>query len=132
MAIAGLHTVASRFDQGETLNRLETAIEAKGMTIFARIDHAAGAAEVGQALRPTMLVIFGSAQAGTPLMQASETMAIDLPLKAVVSQDADGRTQVTYNDPHWLATRHGLPGSADPTVEKIAAALEAVVSAATK
>ncbi len=132
MAAEGLHTVASRFDQAETLHRLEAAIEAKGMTIFARIDHAAGAAEVGQALRPTMLVIFGSARAGTPLMQASDTIAIDLPLKAVVWQGAHGRTQVTYEDPHWLATRHGLSGSADPTVEKIAAALEGVVSAATK
>jgi uncharacterized protein (DUF302 family) len=88
MAADGLTTMHSSFGLQETLLKLEAAVKARGMTVFARIDHAAGAADVGLALRPTELVIFGNARGGTPLMQSDQTMGIDLPLKALVWQDA--------------------------------------------
>ena len=78
----------------------------RGMTVMARIDHGAAAAKVGLELRPTEVVFFGNPSAGTPLMQAAQTMAIDLPLRALVWQDAEGRTWLAYNDPEWLAQRH--------------------------
>lgn len=85
------------------MDRLEAEIAAKGLTLFARIDHSAGAAEVGLTLRPTVLFIFGNAKGGTPLMQAAQTAGIDLPLKVLVWQDDKGVTQVSYNDPAWLS-----------------------------
>jgi uncharacterized protein (DUF302 family) len=115
-AAEGLQTVASKFDLGETITRLESAIKAKGMTEFARIDHAAGAKQAGLTLRPTTVVIFGAAKAGTPLMQAEQTMGIDLPLKALVWQDAAGKTWISYNDPEWLARRHGLGDKTAPII----------------
>ncbi len=108
MSAEGLISIPSSFDPKETMDRLEAALRASGVTIFARIDHAAGAAEVGETLRPTELLIFGNPKAGTPLMQAGQTIGIDLPLKALVWQDAAGKTQVSYNEPDWLAMRHGL------------------------
>ena len=99
MAADGLTTIRSSFGPKETMDRLEAEVKAKGMTVFARVDHAAGAAEVGLPLRPTKLVIFGNARAGTPLMQADQTIGIDLPLKALVWQDASGGTWLSYNDP---------------------------------
>ena len=91
MAADGLTTIASNFDPMQTAKRLEAEIKAKGMTVFARVDHAAGAKEAGLELRPTEVLIFGSAKAGTPLMQADQTIGIDLPLKVLVWQDAAGR-----------------------------------------
>jgi len=91
MAADGLTTIASNFDPTQTAKRLEAEIKAKGMTVFARVDHAAGAKEAGLELRPTEVLIFGSAKAGTPLMQADQTIGIDLPLKVLVWQDAAGR-----------------------------------------
>jgi uncharacterized protein (DUF302 family) len=108
MTAAGLITVPSRYGAHETMTRLVAEIGAKGLTVFARIDHAAGAAEVDLALRPTELVIFGNARGGTPLMQSEQTIGIDLPLKALVWEDAQGRTWLSYNDPGWIAQRHGL------------------------
>src|SRR6516225_1827663 len=90
------------------MDRLEAEIKAKGITVFARIDHAAGAAQAGLSLRPTEVLIFGNAKAGTPLMQSNQTIGIDLPLKALVWQDADGKVWLSYNAPSWLAQRHGL------------------------
>jgi uncharacterized protein (DUF302 family) len=87
---------------------LEAALAAKQLTLFARIDHAAGAAEVGMALRPTTVVIFGNARGGTPLMQAQQTIGLDLPLKMLVWEDGDGACWITYSDPAWLARRHGI------------------------
>jgi len=113
------------------MDRLETAVKAKGMTVFSRIDHAAGAAEVGLPLRPTELLIFGNAKGGTPLMQSAQTTGIDLPLKALVWQDAAGRTWLSYNDPSWLAKRHGLGHQTEPAVRAMAAALAATAKAAT-
>jgi uncharacterized protein (DUF302 family) len=101
------------------------------MTVFARVDRAAGAAEVGLSLRPTEFLIFGNAKGGTPLMQSNQTIGIDLPLKVLVWQDASGKTWLSYNDPGWLAKRHGLGLEVDPTVNVIDAALSAVVRKAT-
>ncbi|HVJ54257.1 MAG TPA: DUF302 domain-containing protein [Aliidongia sp.] len=114
MAPQGLQTVESRHGPEETLSRLEAAIAAKGLTLFAKIDHAAGAAEVGLALRPTVVLLFGNARGGTPLMQAAQTMGIDLPLKMLVWQDETGRTWLSYNLPAWLAERHGAASVAGP------------------
>jgi uncharacterized protein (DUF302 family) len=121
----GLTTIASRFGPKETMDRLEAEIRAKGMTVFARIDHAAGAAEAGLELRPTELIIFGNARGGTPLMQASQTAGIDLPLKALVWQDTAGKTWLSYNEPSWIVQRHGLGVRAE-IVDKMAAALSAI------
>src|SRR5215467_5278363 len=107
MASDGLTTLRSDFSPEETLARLEAAVQAKGLTLFARIDHAAGAAAVGLPLRPTVVVIFGNARGGTPLMQARQTVGIDLPLKALVWQDEAHETWLSYNEPEWIAARHG-------------------------
>jgi uncharacterized protein (DUF302 family) len=131
MAADGLTIISSSFGPKETMNRLEAAVKAKGLTVFARVDHAAGAAEVGLPLRPTELLIFGNAKGGTPLMQANQTMGIDLPLKALVWQDAAGKTWLSYNEPGWLAKRHGLGHEVDATVSALAAALNAFAKAAT-
>ena len=131
MAAEGLTTMRSSDGPTETMKRLEAEVKAKGMTVFARIDHAAGAAEVGLSLRPTELLIFGTAKAGTPLMQTDQSIGIDLPLKALVWQDASGGTWLSYNDPGWLAKRHGLGHGVEATVSAIAAALDAVARAAT-
>jgi uncharacterized protein (DUF302 family) len=129
IAADGLITLKSSAGPRDTRDRLVAAITEKGLTIFARIDHAAGAAEAGLALPPTALLIFGNAKGGTPLMQANQTIGIDLPLKALVWQDASGQTFLSYNDPLWLAQRHGL--GAAPAAEAMAAALKALAAKAT-
>jgi uncharacterized protein (DUF302 family) len=131
MAAEGLITRRSIFGAKETMDRLEAVVKARGMSVFARVDHAAGAAAVGMALRPTELLIFGNAKAGTPLMQADQTVGIDLPLKALVSEDAAGMVSLTFSDPRWLARRHGLGPAVAGNVEAMAAALDAVATAAT-
>ena len=131
MAAEGLITIESRNGPEETMNRFEAEVRARGMTVFAHIDHAAGAAAVGLPLRPTELLIFGSAKTGTPLMQSVQSLGIDLPLKALVWQDASGTPWLSYNDPAFLARRHGLDGADDTTVNAMAAALEAIASKAT-
>ena len=120
----GLTTIPSRFGPKETMDRLETEVRTHGMNIFARIDHAAGAREAGLELRPTEVIIFGNARGGTPLMQLSQTAGIDLPLKALVWQDATGKTWISYSEPNWIARRHGLT-NADARVSKLAALLRA-------
>jgi uncharacterized protein (DUF302 family) len=132
MSAEGLISIPSSFDPKETMDRLEAALRASGVTIFARIDHAAGAAEVGETLRPTELLIFGNPKAGTPLMQAGQTIGIDLPLKALVWQDAAGKTQVSYNEPGWLARRHGLGPEADGTVANMTGMLAKLAKLAGK
>jgi len=121
----GLTSIRSRFGPKETMDRLEAEIRAQGMTVFARIDHAAGAAEVGLTLRPTELIIFGNARGGTPLMQSVQTVGIDLPLKALVWEDASGKTWLSYNEPRWIAQRHSV-ANAEQVVTKMAAALSAI------
>src|ERR1700728_4238760 len=108
MPIDGLTTIPSSFDPKQTIDRLEAEVKAKGMTVFAHIDHAAGAAAAGLPLRPTDLLIFGNAKGGTPLMQSVQTTGIDLPLKILVWQDVAGATWLSYNDPSWVAKRHGI------------------------
>jgi len=129
MAAEGLITLASGLGPKDTMDRLEAAIRAKGMTVFARIDHAAGAAQVSLTLAPTELLLFGNAKAGTPLMQSAQTIGIDLPLKALVWQDASGQTWLSYNDPLWLAKRHGL--RTPPAAEAMAAALKNLATTVT-
>jgi uncharacterized protein (DUF302 family) len=125
----GLKTISSAFGAAETLARLEAQVTGLGMTVFARIDHSAAAAEVGLALRPTVLLIFGNARAGTPLMQEAQTAGIDLPLKALVWQDASGGTWLSYNDPDWVIARHAIPTPANPAM---AAALASAAKGATE
>ena len=127
----GLVTLKSSHDFAATLERLTAALEAKGVRVFARIDHAAGATSAGLELRPTTLVVFGNPVAGTPLMQAAQTAGIDLPLKALVWQDGQGAVHLTYNDPAWIAARHGLERSADQAVTAMAAGLAAFAQHAT-
>ena len=131
MAVDGLITIPSSFGTEETISRLEVAVKARGMTVFAHIDHAAGATAVGMSLRPTALLIFGNAKGGTPLMQSVQTIGIDLPLKALVWQDAAGATWLSYNDPDWLVKRHGLGPEVDAAVHAMSGALAAVAAVAT-
>jgi uncharacterized protein (DUF302 family) len=131
MAAQGLVTIQSSYGPEDTMDRLEAEVKAKGMTVFARIDHAAGAAGMGLSLRPTELLIFGNAKGGRPLMQSVQTIGIDLPLKALVWQNASGKTWPSYNDPAWLVERHGLSGDAGAAVTMMTSALDAVAKAAT-
>ena len=117
MAADGLIMVPSSYGPKETMDRLVTEVTAKGLTIFARIDHAAGAAQVSLALRPTELLIFGNAKAGTPLMQPSQEVGIDLPLKVLVWEDTAGKTWLSYNDPRWIAKRHELGPDLHQTID---------------
>ena len=105
----GLVQVPSRYSGEETLKRLETAFADKGLKIFALVDHSGEAEKVGLKMQPTKVLIFGSPKAGTPLMAAAPSLAIDLPLKALVAQDEQGKVSVTYNDPEYLQRRHGVP-----------------------
>jgi len=130
MTTNGLVSLRSSHGPEETMNRLDAAVKARGMTVFARIDHAAGAAAAGLPLRPTDLLIFGNARAGTPLMESVQTIGIDLPLKALVWQDVAGNTWVSYNDPVWLARRHRLDPGADGTTAAMSAMLDAIAKAA--
>jgi uncharacterized protein (DUF302 family) len=125
----GLFTMASNTGPKETGDRLAAAIAARGLTLFARIDHAAGAAAAGLPLRPTELFIFGNAKGGTVLMQNSQTAGIDLPLKALVWQDAAGATWISWNDLKFLAQRHRLGSAVDGNVETLATGLEALLQA---
>src|SRR6201993_2366453 len=124
-AIEGLTSVRSNFGPKETMDRLEAEIRAQRMTVFARIDHAGGAALVGLQLAPTELIIFGNARGGTPLMQSVQTVGIDLPLKALVWEDAAGKTWLSYNEPSWIAQRHNVR-NAEQFLSKMAAALRAI------
>ena len=131
MTADGLTTSPSSFGPKETVERLAAEIKARRMTVFARIDHQAEAAAVGLTLQPTEVVIFGNAKGGTPLMQAGQTAGIDLPLRALVWQEASGKTWLSYNAPEWIAKRHGLDRESQKTVTAMTALLEAVAKAAT-
>jgi uncharacterized protein (DUF302 family) len=105
----GLVRIASHSSVEETVRRLEAAFEAKGLGVFCLMDHSGEAEKAGLKMRPTKVVIFGSPKAGTPLMVAAPSLAIDLPLKALVAEDAEGKAWVTYNGPEYLQERHGVP-----------------------
>ena len=113
------------------MDRLRAAIEKRGMTVLARIDHAAAATQVCLTLRPTEVVIFGNPRAGTPLMQVAQTMGIDLPLKILVWQDGEDKTWLSTNDPKWLAKRHGVDAGTERVADAMTAALAAVMTEAT-
>jgi uncharacterized protein (DUF302 family) len=130
MKVPGLTTIKSNHPPHETMGRLEAAVKAKGLTVFARIDHAGSASEAGLSLRPTEVLIFGNAKGGTPLMQAVQTIGIDLPLKTLVWQDASGETWLSWNDPTWLAARHGVSGM-ETLAGKLSALLEDLAKTAT-
>src|SRR6266850_2425951 len=108
-ARSGIIDTPSSHSVDETLERLKAILEAKGLTLFALIDHSGEAERAGMKMRPTKLLIFGSAKAGTPLMLATPSIAIDLPLKILIWEDVEGRAHVSCNSPAYLQERHGLP-----------------------
>src|SRR6267142_4208714 len=121
-AVDGLVTLKSAHGAKDTMDRLESAVKQKGLNVFARIDHAAGAAKLGEKLRATELLIFGNPQGGTPFMECAQTVGIDLPLKALVWQDESGQVWLGYNDPAYLAKRHGaLPCPVAENLRKVLA-----------
>jgi len=126
----GLISVKSSHDVKVTADRLENILNQKGMTVFIRINHSAGAQKVGKKLRPTELVVFGNPKVGTPLMQCSQSVAIDLPQKALIWQDDKGQAWLTYNDPNYLAQRHGLSECTE-VIKKVKKALSNFAKAAT-
>ena len=126
----GMVKLKSAYDVKTTANRLIAKLKAKGMTVFTTVDHTAGAAKVGLKLRPTTLVIFGNPKVGTPLMQCSQSMGIDLPQKALIMQDAKGQVWYLYNDPGYMAKRHSMK-NCDAAVNKVAKALAMFAKAAT-
>src|ERR1700727_401259 len=111
MEVSGLAQVASPYTVDETLKRLESVLGGHGLQVFALIDHSGEAEKVGMKMPPTKLLIFGSPKGGTPLMLATPTLAIDLPLKALVSEDEKGQVWVSYNTPEYLQQRHGVPSA---------------------
>jgi uncharacterized protein (DUF302 family) len=129
LAAEGMMTLQSGHPVAATVDRLEAALKAAGFRIFARVDHAAGAQSVDMSLAPTELLIFGKPEAGTVLMQAGRTVGIDLPLKYLVWEDADGRVLVGWNDPQWMTGRHAIDDKA-AVVQKIAGALRKFASEA--
>lgn len=112
VAADGLVTLRSPHATAATLDRFEDLAKKRGLKVFARIDHAAGAKSIDKSLRPTAVLIFGNPQGGTPLMVCAQTIGIDLPLKALVWEDDKGQSWLSYNDPVWLAARHGAPDCA--------------------
>jgi uncharacterized protein (DUF302 family) len=105
----GMQHLSSPHSVPETLRRIESLLQEKGLTIFCRVDHSGEAEKVGLKMHPTQLILFGSPKAGTPVMVASPTIAIDLPLKALVWEDAGGKVWVSYNSPEYLQQRHNVP-----------------------
>ena len=127
IAADGLIAVKSPLKAKATMDRLESVVKEKGLNVFARIDHAAGAMKVGKTLRPTEVLIFGNPQGGTPLMECAQSAGIDLPLKALVWEDAAGQTWIGYNDPEYLAKRHDAGSCA--VVPSMSKALAGIVQA---
>jgi len=125
----GLVSKPSRYPVPETVNRLVTVLQSKGMTVFARIDHATEAEKAGLKMRPTQLLIFGNPKGGTSLMVAAPTAAIDLPLKALVWEDVDGKVWLAYNSPAYLKERHGIRGQ-DDAIQAVEKALDAMTGKA--
>jgi len=130
LAREGMINVESAHPVAATADRLVQALQGKGMTVFDRIDHAAGAKKVGQKLPPTELVIFGNPKVGTPLMLCSRSIAIDLPQKALIWEDYNGKVWLSYNDPSFLALRHDTRGC-DAVLQKVGNALQNFARAAT-
>ncbi|MDQ3025905.1 MAG: DUF302 domain-containing protein [Pseudomonadota bacterium] len=129
-AADGLITAESLRGAKDTMDRLESVAKERGLTVFARIDHAAGAAKIGRKLRATEVLIIGNPQGGTPFLECAQSVGIDLPLKALVWQDEAGKVWVGYNDPAYLAARHGVASC--PAAAGLAKALAGMVQEALK
>jgi len=123
--VNGLKSISSSHAVKVTADRVEKILNDKGMTVFARVNHTAGAEKIGEILRPTELIIFGNPQTGTPLMQSSQSVAIDLPQKILISEDEQGKVWLSYNDPNYLSERHAIAGC-DELLIKVGNALESV------
>ncbi len=128
-AAEGMIAVKSTHSVADTADRLEAVLKDKGMKIVARVNHAVSAASVDLELRPTELVIFGNPKVGTPLMQCTQSVALDLPQKALIWEDADGQVWLGYNDPQYLRQRHGIEGC-DQVLTKVSGALKNFADAA--
>jgi uncharacterized protein (DUF302 family) len=128
---SGLVLTRSTHSVGETVDRLETVLRNKGLKIFARIDHAAGAKGVGVDLRPTQLLLFGNPKLGSQLLTSNQLAGIDLPMKALVWEDAEGQVWLAYNDPGYIASRHGIDDRPDVT-SKMSGALKKLTGNATQ
>jgi uncharacterized protein (DUF302 family) len=128
MPAEGLIVVASDFDTEQTMGRLEAEVRARGMTVFARIDHSAGATSVVRPFRPTEVLIFGHPRDSALLVQADQQIGIDLPLRVLVYLDSDGNAWIAYYSPSWLAQRHGLPAQMTPGISALTRMLEAVAA----
>ncbi|MGH7034307.1 MAG: DUF302 domain-containing protein [Stellaceae bacterium] len=131
LAPEGLVIRASSHEPAATMERVVAAVMERGMSVIARIDHAAAAAKAGLALRATEVLVFGNPKAGTPLMQTAQTAGIDLPLKILVWQDEAGKTWLAYNDPVWLARRHSANGGHEQILGAMTRALAAIADEAT-
>ena len=127
----GIMSVQSHFSAKETNERLLATLAEKHLTVFARVDHAAGAASIGLSLRTTELVIFGNAKGGTPLMLDQQSTGIDLPLKVLVWEDAEHKAWLSYNDPTWIAQRHSLGARSSPAVTVMADLLRRIAQEVT-
>ncbi len=123
----GLIAVKSPFGAKDTMNRFEANAKNRGLIIFARIDHAAGAAKIGKAIRPTEVLVFGNPQGGTPFIECAQSVGIDLPLKVLVWEGAQGQVWLGYNDPAFLANRHGAAQC--PAVGNLSKALSGLAEA---
>lgn len=123
----GVLILQSPYGVGETMDRLEKVVKERGLKVFARIDHAAGAASVGKSLRPTQLIIFGNPQGGTPFMECAQSVGIDLPLKALAWEDESAQVWLGYNDPAFIGMCHGVPEC--PVIEKLRKALAGMTEA---
>jgi uncharacterized protein (DUF302 family) len=123
----GLIHLRSPYSVPETLKRLQSVLQAKNLDVFARVDHSGEAEKVGLKMRPTQLIVFGSPKAGTPLMVASPSLAIDLPLKALAWEDADGQVWLSYNSPEYLKQRHNVPDELVKNIAGVGALLEKAV-----
>lgn len=131
-AAEGMVALKSAHSVKATLDRFEAAAKGKGLNIFLRVDHAAGAKKIGKDLRPTELLVFGNPQGGTPLMLCAQTSGIDLPLKALAWQDASGQVWLGYNDPQFLAVRHKQGGDCGPVAQNLRKVLDGLAAGAVK
>ncbi|WP_351015878.1 DUF302 domain-containing protein [Shewanella sp. AC91-MNA-CIBAN-0169] len=129
-AVESLITVESHYSAKETADRFESIIKDKGFTVFSRIDHQKNAAGVNLTLRPTEVIIFGNPNIGTQLMQCNQLVAIDLPQKVLISEDADNKVWLSYNNPQYIKQRHSIAGC-DKVINKISSALNTLSIAAT-
>lgn len=127
---SGIVTVESRFSVAETIDRLADLAQRAGLLVFARIDHRAGARDVGLELRPTQLLIFGNPRGGTPLMQDRQLAGIDLPVKALAWENENGKVWLSYNDAEWIGRRHALGPASAQAVQAIAAGMAKLIAAA--